>query len=169
MRYEREFECEADPNTVLRFASNFLNLPIWDPSISGVRKLTGGRVRRGTKFLVRFGFLGSTSDLLYEVVELDPGKGAVLISETAWAKATDTIGVEASARGSIVRWDAKIELALPLSPFDFFIGSLFAGNVERAVANLKQSLDRLAHWRSQRTRRGATARAGVSAQRRKAA
>jgi carbon monoxide dehydrogenase subunit G len=150
MRYTREIDTKADPRTALGFAANFLNQPIWDPSVTGVRKLSRGPVRDGTRFLVRFGFLGATTDLSYEVLEYDPGKRAVLKSNGTWATVTDTVTVEPTSEGSRLRWQAEIQLVTALAPFDPILGAVFGSNVDKAVAGLAASIDALARWRSRR-------------------
>lgn len=153
MRYIKEIHTRADPRSALGFAANFLNLPIWDPSITGARKLTRGPLRAGSRYLVRFGFLGTTSDLSYEVLEYEPGKRAVLKSEGAWATATDTVTVEPTSRGSRLRWEAEIQLATVLTPLDPILGAVFATNVDKAVANLEVNVDALARWQTHRVAR----------------
>jgi carbon monoxide dehydrogenase subunit G len=168
MHYTREIRTEADPRTALGFAANFLNLPIWDPSIGGVRKLTRGPLRAGTRFLVRFGFLGVTSDLTYDVVEYDPGKRAVLRSNTAWASATDTVTVEPTSRGSRLRWDAEIRLATLLTPFDPVVGAVFGPHVDRAVVGLEAGIDALVRWQARHSARRVAKRRSSNADRKAA-
>lgn len=156
MHYIREIETEAEPRVALGFAANFLNLPIWDPAVGGVRKRTRGPLRAGTQFLVRFSFLGTSSDLAYEVVEYEPGHRAVLRAEAAWATVTDTVTVEPTSRGSRLRWEAEIQLAALLTPFDSIAGAVFRSSVDKAVAGLEVGIDALVEWQSRHSpRRGA--------------
>lgn len=88
----RELTTTASPETVFTYLSDFTSTEEWDPgTVRTVRTSGDGGV--GTRYTNTSRFAGRTSDLVYEVVALDPGTRVHFRGINASLIADDTITV----------------------------------------------------------------------------
>lgn len=140
MTFHEEIEVEQSPQSVFRFASDFRNLPKWDPSIVKVEQTSPGPLGLGSTFAVSLRFLGMPTTLSYVVESYDAPRTAVLRATSATTTAVDTVSVEPTARGARLTWHAEITLHGVLGWFDPIARWLFAGSVREAVSKLAACL-----------------------------
>lgn len=131
-----------DPETVFSRLSDFSTTEQWDPGVVEAQKVTDGPVELGARFRVVAAFMGSRSELVYEITEFDPGRRVVLRGENNRVVSVDVITVEAEAEGSIVTYDADLTLKGPMKLADPLLGLAFGRIADKA-------LDGLTRWLSE--------------------
>lgn len=143
MQIERRIATHQEAGAVFSYLSDFETSTEWDPgTVRTVRESGDGGV--GTRYRNTSTFLGRTTEVLYTVVELDPGARIMLRGENASLIARDTITVTATPQGgSLVDYSAR---------FDFrgwvrLLGPVLALGLNRlgddAARQMKGALDRL--------------------------
>ena len=125
-----------DPGTVFSRLADFSSTVQWDPGVVEAERLTDGPVELGARFRVVAAFMGSRSELVYEVTEFDPGKRVVLRGENARVVSVDVITVEPKGDGSTVTYDADLTLKGPMKIADPLLGLAFGRIAEKALAGL---------------------------------
>lgn len=95
---QRELTTEASPDAVFAYLADFTTTERWDPgTVRTVRIAGDGGV--GTRYANTSRFAGRTSELVYEVVALQPGRSIELRGENASLIAHDTITVATHPSG----------------------------------------------------------------------
>jgi hypothetical protein len=109
-RFKDTIRTDAPPDRAFAYMASFDSVEEWDPSVVEAQNLDG-RVEAGTRFRVVVRLLSRESELVYEMVEYDPPRRAVLRAETATVVSLDTVTVEpAGDGGAAVTYDASLEL-----------------------------------------------------------
>lgn len=139
-RYRTEQPFAGPPEVAFGYLADFEHVAEWDPGVSEATRLDAGPVAVGTRFRVAV----KTGPLVYEVVELDPGRRIRLVAETATLRSDDVITVLPAPDGATVTYDADLtlrgwaRLGAPL------LGLLFDRIGDKAAAGLRARLDSLA-------------------------
>lgn len=139
-RYRAEQPFAGPPGVAFEYLSNFESVAEWDPGVSEATRLDDGPLAVGSRFRV----VVKTGPLVYEVVELDPGRRIRLLAESSTVRSDDVITVLPVEGGATVSYDADLGLrgwAVVLTPL---LGLVFRRIGDRAAAGLRDRLDRLA-------------------------
>lgn len=144
MNFDERFVTVAPPAGAFLYLADLKNALTWDPNIAAVEPLTPGVVGLGTRFRVTMRMLGMSATLEYHVEAYEPDRRLIFMGRGFGTKITDTILVTPFRGGSRVRWTADIRLFAPLVLVDPLLGFLMRPAMTRAMASLKQSLNRLA-------------------------
>ena len=139
MRFERYIYSEKPPTEVLRLVADFRHLQSWDDSVVSVEPLDEV-FGEGSRYRVCVLFSGNPIDMVYTVSMYEAGVRAVLTGVAPKATATDTVEVESSGEGTIVKYTAEIDLAFPFNLLDPVLAVGFKKTVDRAVAGLQRFL-----------------------------
>ena len=139
MRFTRDLHSNKSPEEVLRPIADFRHLQLWDDSVVSVEPLDE-EFGEGSRYRVRVLFSGNSIDMVYTVSMYEAGVRAVLTGLAPKARATDTIEVESSGEGTIVKYTAEIDLAFPFNLLDPVLAMGFKKTVDRAVAGLQRFL-----------------------------
>ena len=139
MRFERYIHSGKPPAEVLRLVADFRYLQSWDDSVVSVEPLDEV-FGEGSRYRVCVLFSGNPIDMVYTVSIYEAGVRAVLTGVAPKAKATDTVEVESSGEGTIVKYTAEIDLAFPFNLLDPVLAMGFKKTVDRAVAGLQRFL-----------------------------
>ena len=139
MRFERHIFSGKPPTEVLRLVADFRYLQLWDDSVVSVEPLDEF-FGEGARYRVRVLFSGNPIDMVYTVSMYEAGVRAVLTGVAPKATATDTVEVESSGEGTIVKYTAEIDLAFPFNLLDPVLAVGFKKTVDRAVAGLQRFL-----------------------------
>lgn len=108
IQMQRTVYTQAAPDAVFAYLADFTTTEQWDPgTVRTVRVAGDGGV--GTRYENTSTFAGRTSDLVYEVTEVTPGKSIRLRGENSSLIAHDTITVRPDSDGSQVTY--QIEFA----------------------------------------------------------
>lgn len=129
-----------DPETVFSRLSDFSTTEQWDPGVVEAQRITDGPVELGARFRVVAAFMGSRSELVYEITEFDPGRRVVLRGENNRVVSVDVITVEAEGEGSIVTYDADLTLKGPMKLADPLLGLAFGRIADKALDGLTKWL-----------------------------
>ena len=129
-------------NTVFGRVADFSTTAKWDPGVVEAEKLTEGTVDIGARFRIVARFMGSNSELVYEVTEFTPGSRIVLRGENATVVSVDEIIVVPDGDGSILDYSADLRLKGPLKIADPLLGIAFNGIAKKALAGLEAWLAR---------------------------
>jgi hypothetical protein len=125
-----------DPEEAFDYMSDMRNFTDWDPGVSSAVKVGAGDVEKGSSFELR----ASGADLTYVLVEFDRPKRVVAEANTARLRSYDIIEIQPTDGGSIVTYDATIELKGVFKLFSPAMALLFARIVAKADEGLHKAL-----------------------------
>lgn len=107
MRVTESVSIRRTPAEVFAFASDFVNLPLWDWSIAGVSR-TAGPIGVGTRFAVK---LRGGLTLDYQVLTWSPPERMVIRAATPTLTSEDTLEVASAPDGARFSYTAELRLA----------------------------------------------------------
>jgi len=139
-RYRTEQPFAGPPEVAFAYLADFEHLSEWDPGVSEAVRLDDGPVAVGSRFRV----VVKTGPLVYEVVELDPGRRIRLVAESATLRSDDVITVLPAEGGATVVYDADLALRGWARVFGPLLGLVFDRVGDKAAAGLRRRLDLLA-------------------------
>ena len=99
---ERVVTVHQPAATVWDYLSDFRSTNDWDPGTVKTER-TSGDGGLGTTYLNTSKFLGNTTEIVYTVTELEPGRRITLRGENKSVTTTDTITVEGQEDGGVSR------------------------------------------------------------------
>jgi len=128
-----------DPERTFDYMARFDNVALWDPGVVSAQAVEDGPPRLGSRYevVVR---VGRPVKLVYEIVEMEPGRRVVLRAHHPLLTATDSVVVTPTAGGSEVSYVAEVTLAGPLRLLDRGLQGRLNGVVERARQGLQTVL-----------------------------
>ena len=118
------------------YMTDLRNLPNWDPGVSSAEKIGAGEVEKGSAFDV----VASGAKLTYVVVEFDRPSRAIVEANGPRLRSYDVITIEPTADGSIVTWDATLELKGVFKVFSPVLALMFDRIGAKAEAGLQSTL-----------------------------
>lgn len=127
---------------------DFENIDQWDPGVKRSIKRTPGEVRVGTVYDLELDYRGRSLEMSYTVTELDIGSKIVLEGTGGVIHAIDVISFEAKDDGTLVTYQADLQLTGLARFFQPFMKNRFAAIGEAAGSGLRSWLREL---ESQRT------------------
>lgn len=104
----RTFTVKPAPDVVVDYLADFTHAEEWDPGTESCTRLDSGPIQVGSRFHNESKIAGVSTELVYELVTLDPDK-VVLRGENDSATSTDTITVTPKDGGSEITYEAVIE------------------------------------------------------------
>lgn len=140
-RYVTSVSTHLSPADAFAYMADLTHFVEWDPGIVRVVPLRGATPGIGAAYDLTVKTLGTTV-MRYEVKEFIAPRRVVLESRTAFLTSKDVISVEASGSGSVVTYDAELNLRGPLRGFDPLLGVGFRLIGHRAATGLKRVLSR---------------------------
>ena len=141
-RYVTRIDSRLQPAAAFAYMADFANARHWDPSVSEARRESAGPVGLGSTFHVVSRFAGRDVQLLYTITAYEPVGRVVLEARKPGFVSRDTITVEPAADGgSVVNYDALLELRGPRRLFDPILQRLFNGIGRHATAGLQTALN----------------------------
>jgi carbon monoxide dehydrogenase subunit G len=118
------------------YMTDLRNLPAWDPGVSSAEKVGSGEVEKGSAFDV----VASGTKLTYVVIEFDRPTRAIVEADGPRLRSYDVITIEPAADGSIVTWDATLELKGVFKVFSPVLALMFDRIGAKAEAGLQSTL-----------------------------
>lgn len=140
-RYLTTIESRLPQAEAFAYMADFANARHWDPSISEARKEDGGDVGLGSAFHVVARFAGRDVALRYSIVSYEPPSLVVVEAERPGFVSRDTISVEPSAGGSVVRYDARLVFNGLGRVLDPVFQRIFNGVGVKASAGIRAALN----------------------------
>ncbi|QUR66064.1 polyketide cyclase [Mycobacterium spongiae] len=139
---QRELATDSAPDAVFAYLADFTTTEQWDPgTVRTVRIAGDGGV--GTRYANTSRFAGRTSDLVYEVVDVTPGRAIELRGENASLIALDTITVTAHPRGSLVVYRVRFAFQGWLRWVEPFLRPIVADLLDKGARGLRRELARI--------------------------
>ncbi len=118
------------------YMTDLRNLPNWDPGVSSAEKIGAGEVEKGSAFDV----VASGAKLTYVVIEFDRPSRAIVEANGPRLRSYDVITIEPAEDGSIVTWDATLELKGVFKVFSPVLALMFDRIGAKAEAGLQSTL-----------------------------
>jgi carbon monoxide dehydrogenase subunit G len=116
------------------------NFESWDPGVQSVSAVDGNEPGLGAVFDVEVLNGKRTQVLRYKVVEWDPPKRFVLKAVTPSLQSFDIVRVAPDGDGSIVTYDARLDMIGVRRLVNPFLGPVFKRIGDRAAAGLRRVL-----------------------------
>ncbi|MEM7412826.1 MAG: SRPBCC family protein [Myxococcota bacterium] len=92
------------------YLADFSKTAEWDPGVARARRITRGKVRKGSRFEVTVSFLGRRVPFEYEITEYERPSRLVLTGGDASLRSIDEITFVARPDGTRVTYEAQVEL-----------------------------------------------------------
>ena len=140
-RYLTQIESRLSQPDAFAYMADFANARFWDPSVSEARRESDGPIAAGSTFHLVSRFAGREVPLLYTLVSYEPSTRVVLEAQKPGFVSRDTITVEATATGSVVRYDALLELRGARRLFDPVLQRLFTKLGNAATQGMRVALN----------------------------
>ncbi len=140
-RYVTRIESRLSPADAFAYMADFSNALFWDPSVSGATRTSDGPVGLGSTFHLVSRFAGREVPLDYTIVGYEPLQRVVLEARKPGFVSRDTITFEPAAAGSVVAYDALLELAGARRIFDPLLQRIFNGVGGRATKGMQAALN----------------------------
>jgi carbon monoxide dehydrogenase subunit G len=139
-RYLTSVPTAWSPKAAFDFMADVRNFARWDPGVESVSAVAGDGPGLGASYdvVVRAGLRRLV--LRYEVKEWDAPHRLLLVAETVLLQSVDEIKVEPADGGSVVTYDARLNLRGMLSLGDPLLGLAFRRIGDRAAAGLRRVL-----------------------------
>jgi hypothetical protein len=139
-RYRVSIDSSRRPSEAFAYLAAFDNIRDWDPSVVSARRIDGGEVRLGSTFeiVVRVGT--RELPLRYEIVRFEPAEVVALEANARWFRSYDVITVTPADSGSVVTYDALLELRSLARLAAPFMGRAFRKIGDDAAAGLRRVL-----------------------------
>jgi carbon monoxide dehydrogenase subunit G len=142
MRYRREIQVAASPDSTFAYLADFSNAAEWDPGIAEARRLTPAPTAVGSRFEVIALFRGRRQRFEYVVTALEDGSRIALRGEGEKALSDDAITVAPGADGKTsVVYEADLRLKGVYRVAEPFLGSTFRRMGDDALDGLAARLD----------------------------
>jgi len=140
-RYVTQIESRLSQPDAFAYMADFANARFWDPSVSEAHRGSDGPIAAGSTFHLVSRFAGRDVPLLYTLVVYEPSTRVVLEAPKPGFVSRDTITVEATAAGSIVRYDALLELRGARRLLDPVLQRLFNKLGDAATRGMRAALN----------------------------
>jgi hypothetical protein len=128
------------PEVAFAYMAEVHNFESWDPGVQSVSAVDGNEPGLGAVFDVEVLNGKRTQVLRYKVVEWDPPKRFVLKAVTPSLQSFDIVRVAPDGDGSIVTYDARLDMIGVRRLVNPFLGPVFKRIGDRAAAGLRRVL-----------------------------
>ena len=142
IKMQRELTTDSAPDAVFAYLADFTTTEQWDPgTVRTVRIAGDGGV--GTRYGNTSRFAGRTSELVYEVTALIPGRSIELRGENASVIAHDTITVTAQPGGCLVTYRVRFAFQGWLRWAEPLLRPAVANLLDKGAQGLRRELARI--------------------------
>jgi hypothetical protein len=141
-RFLTRIESDLSQPDAFAYMADFANARLWDPSVSEAKRVGDAPVGLGCQFDLIARFAGRDVPLRYEIVVFESPRQVVLEAKRPGFVSRDTISVEASGAGSVVRYDAILAFSGVGRLFDPVVQLIFRRVGANATAGMKAALNR---------------------------
>jgi hypothetical protein len=139
-RYRVSIDSTRSADDAFAYLAAFDNIRDWDPSVASARRLDEGAIGQGSTFEVHVQMKKRQLPLRYEVVRFEPGALIAVEARAAWFRSYDVITVEPKGSGSLVTYDALLELRGVARVAAPFMGRAFRTIGDAAADGLRRVL-----------------------------
>ncbi len=139
--YRARVTSPRPPVEVFDYMARFANAAEWDPGVVDAIAVDPGAPALNSAYQLMVRSFGKVVPLEYRIVEFDRPQRVVLSAENSMACSTDAIEVAPSqGGGSILTYDARLELKGVLTLFNPVFGLSFRRIGDRAIVGLRSTL-----------------------------
>lgn len=138
----RTFNVSPSPEVVVDYLKDFGNAEQWDPGTQSCERVDSGPVSEGAYWHNVSKIFGVTAKLTYKLAELTDRK-LVFVGENKSSTSIDTITVDASGAGSVITYEAQLEMhgaAKLLNPLMKLAFEKLAGETEKQMTTVLNQL-----------------------------
>ena len=140
-RYVTSLRSPRSVTEAFEYMADLRNFAEWDPGVRNVAQVEGDGAGASSVFDVTVASVGRDLKLRYRITEYDAPNTVLAVAKTSTLKSIDRITVSPDGTGSIVTYDADLQLLGPLRLFDFGLKMVFGRIGDRAAAGLRKALD----------------------------
>jgi hypothetical protein len=140
--YRDTVDSPLDQEAVFAYMADFTNAERWDPGTASARRLDQGELGVGSRFELMVSFAGRTTPFIYEITAHEPPGRLVIEADTDAVHLTDTVTVAPKAGGSVLTYDARLDLKGARKALAPVMAVLFRRLCEKAKAGLERELKR---------------------------
>ena len=141
-RFLTRIESNLSQPDAFAYMADFANARVWDPSVSEAKRVGDAPVGQGSQFELIARFAGRDVPLRYEIVVFESPQQVVLEAKRPGFVSRDTISVEASGDGSVIRYDAILAFSGIGRLFDPVMQLIFRRVGANATAGMRAALNR---------------------------
>jgi len=138
----RTFNVSPPPAVVVDYLKDFGHAEQWDPGTQSCQRVDSGPVVEGSSWHNVSKIFGVTAELNYKLRELTDRK-LVFVGENKSSTSVDTITVDAAGAGSVVTYEADLEMhgaAKLLNPAMKLAFEKLAGDAEKQLTTVLNQL-----------------------------
>jgi carbon monoxide dehydrogenase subunit G len=138
----RTFTVQPTPDRVIDYLKDFSNAEEWDPGTQTCTRSDSGPIREGSTWHNVSKIVGVTAELTYTLDTLSD-RTLVFVGTNDSSTSTDTITVDASGAGSVITYDADLEMkgaAKLLSPAMKLVFEKLANDTEKQMTTVLNAL-----------------------------
>jgi len=131
----RTFTVSPPPPVIVDYLKDFAHAEQWDPATQRCERVDSGPVTEGAYWHHVSRILGRTAELTFTLDELTEHR-VVFVGESGSSSAVDTITVEPEGEGSVVTYEAELQMhgtARLLGPMVKVAFERLAGDTERRL------------------------------------
>jgi hypothetical protein len=141
-RYVTTVESPLPVVEAFGFMADLRNFAVWDPGVRAVTQVEGDAGGSRSVFDVDVESVGGTLTLRYVTTRFEPPRVVQVEARSRMLTSIDVITVEPddANRGSIVVYDATLQLNGPFRAFDLLLRPVFNRIGNRAAAGLRRAL-----------------------------
>jgi carbon monoxide dehydrogenase subunit G len=136
-RYVTTVRTQMAPAAAFAYMADLRNFAEWDPGVKQVVQVVGD----GAGATAEFDVTVTGTTLRYRTTTYRPNEELVVVAKSRTLTSTDTVTVSTDAEGTVVRYDAVLELNGLLRFADPVLGLAFGRIGDRAAAGLRAALD----------------------------
>lgn len=139
-RYLVHIRTPMPPTEAFAYMADLTHFAEWDPGVQHAEQVRGDGPGAEAAFDVAVKAAGRTMTLRYDIVGYDAPTSLTAFAETGLLSSRDTITVAPDGAGSIVTYDAVLNLKGPLGLADPLLRRSFDKIGDRAAAGLVAAL-----------------------------
>lgn len=133
----------AKPEDVFAYLADFSNTAQWDPTVVRSRALGQNPIGEGSRFEVVVAVVGRELVFDYEITRFKAPRELIFTSISPYLRSVDTIRIEPTKDGCLVRYDADLRPLGALYVLDLPLHVLFQISGARSAKGLEQGLAQL--------------------------
>jgi carbon monoxide dehydrogenase subunit G len=138
----RTFSVAVPPNRVIDYLKDFANAEEWDPGTESCTREGDGPIEVGATWHNVSKIVGVTAELTYTLEQLT-NRTLVFVGRNDSSTSTDTITIDASGAGSVITYEADLEMkgaAKLLSPAMKLVFEKLANDTEKQLTSVLNAL-----------------------------
>jgi carbon monoxide dehydrogenase subunit G len=139
-RYTTPVFTRRAPEEVFAFMADMRNLPAWDPSVRNVEQVVGTGPGPDAVFEVTVDSGRRTTTLRYRTAMYRPPDELVVVAENWLLRSEDRVSLSPTDRGTMLTYDARLDLRGPLALADRWLQCSFNRLAEPAAEGLRRVL-----------------------------